>query len=84
MNTVANAFAPQPLRARVRVQIFLAQVAAIDVGVNLRGGDVGMPQDVLDDAQVRPALQHMRGERMAQRVRMQVVHAIVTRVSPRM
>ena len=39
------------------------------MGVDLRRGDVGMAKQRLQHAQVRPALQQMRGEGMAQHVR---------------
>ncbi len=35
-----------------------------DVGVELRGADVGVTQQGLDDAQVRPAAEEMRREGM--------------------
>ena len=50
----------------------VAQVAAVDVRVDLRGADVGMAQEFLDHAEVRAARHQVRGERMAQEVR---VHA---------
>ena len=37
--------------------------------VELRGGDTRMPEQLLDDAQVGSALEQMRRERVAQRVR---------------
>ena len=47
----------------------LAHVGAVEVRVELRRGDVGVPQELLDDAQVGAALEHVGGEAMAQRVR---------------
>ena len=46
---------PDPLAGEMRVQ--------------LRGGDTRMPEQLLDDAQVGPALEQMRRERVTQRVR---------------
>ena len=40
-----------------------------EMGVELRGGDTRMPEQLLDDAQVGPALEQVRRERVAQRVR---------------
>src|SRR4051794_30680440 len=40
-----------------------------EVRVQLRGGDTRMPEQLLDDTQVRAALEQMRRERVAQRVR---------------
>ena len=40
-----------------------------DVRIQLRGCDAGVPQELLDHAQVGPALKQVRGETMPQRVR---------------
>ena len=39
--------------------IDLLQLSPIDMRVDLSGGDIGMPQNLLQHAQVRPATQHM-------------------------
>src|SRR5712675_1229923 len=44
-------------------------MSCVDVGVDLRGGDVGVAEKLLNQPQVRAALEQMRGERMAQDVR---------------
>lgn len=44
----------------------LFQVRGHDVGVNLRGPDVGMAQKLLDVPDAGPALEHLRGARVAQ------------------
>ena len=49
--------------------------ASVHMRVDLCGGDVGMPQQFLDDTQIRAAGQQMRGERMSEHVGMDVVHA---------
>src|SRR5206468_6814116 len=46
-----------------------AEVVPIDVGVELRRGEVGVAEHFLHGAQVGPALEQMGGERMAERVR---------------
>ena len=48
------------------------QVGKIQGGVFFGGGQVGVPQQLLDDPQVRPPLQQVGGERMAQQVGMDV------------
>ncbi len=65
----------QNLAAGVGGQVFLAQLAYLHMGVDLRSGYVGVPQHFLDGAKVCPALQQMRGKRMAQGVRVKVLHA---------
>ena len=40
-----------------------------DVGVDLSSGNIGMAEKFLDNAQVRAALEEMRRERMAKRMR---------------
>ena len=52
----ASFFRPALLRARVRRQVLLTNMSAAYMGVNLGGGDIGMPQDFLNGAQVRPSL----------------------------
>ena len=44
------------------------QAVAVHVSVDLGGGDGGMAEQFLDHAQVGAGMEHMRGERMAQRV----------------
>jgi hypothetical protein len=49
-----------------RLQSFLG-----DVGVNLCGGDVGMPEQHLHHAQIGAVVEQVGGEGVAQRVRRQ-------------
>ena len=49
-----------------RVQ--LLQAFARNVGVNLRGGNVGMPEQQLHDAKIGAVIQEMRGKRVPQSV----------------
>src|SRR5574340_1855813 len=58
------------LGARMRRIVDLAEVLEIEVRVDLRGGDARVAEHLLHRAQVAGRLQHMRGERMAQQVRM--------------
>src|SRR5881398_3649582 len=46
-----------------------AQVLAVDVRVDLRGGDVGVTEHLLHCAKVGSALEQMRCERVSKRVR---------------
>ena len=52
------------------VQLFFT-----DLLVDLRGGDRGVAEQLLHRAQVRTVGEHVLGERMAQRVRRQIVGA---------
>src|SRR5207249_6325944 len=45
------------------------QVLAVHVGVELGGGEVGVAQHLLDRPQVSSALEQVRGEAVAQRMR---------------
>ncbi len=40
-----------------------------EVGVDLRGADAGMPQQDLDDAEINPLQEHLRGKGVPERVR---------------
>jgi hypothetical protein len=46
-----------------------SKILAIDVRVDLRRRDVGMPKHFLDRAQVRAAFEQMRREGMSERMR---------------
>ena len=52
------------LCARVRRKIDLAQLRLVHMRVDLRGGDIRMPKDLLQYAQVGAARVHVRGERV--------------------
>ena len=60
-----------PARTRKRVTLVdqRDEPCRIDVGIDLRGRDVGMAEKRLQHAQVRPALQEMSRECVAQNVR---------------
>ena len=58
-----------PAGPRVGVLIDLLQVGGGHVRVDLRGGEIRMPQHLLNGPQIGPALQEMGGERVAERVR---------------
>jgi len=46
-----------------------AQIVDVDVRVDLRGGQVGVAEQLLHDAKVRSACEKMRGKAVPQRVR---------------
>src|SRR5690242_3580078 len=60
------------LGARVRRVVDLGQVLEIEVGVNLRRRNACVPQHFLYCAQIAARLQHVRGERMPQHMRMDI------------
>src|SRR5205085_4972127 len=60
------------LRPRVCVVVHFPQLFPGHVGVNLRGGETGVPEQLLNRAQVRAILQEVRGEAVPQRVRRRV------------
>lgn len=53
------------LRTRVRCEIFLADVRAVNVRVDLSRRDVGVAEHLLDSSQIGPTLEEMSRERMA-------------------
>ena len=55
---------------RVSRQINLGQLRTVDMRVDLRGRNIGMPQDLLQHAQVRAAREHVGGKGVAQGVGM--------------
>src|SRR5665811_2085975 len=59
----------RPSGARMRPSVHLPDPLAGQVRVDLRRADARMSQQLLDDPQVGPALQQVRGERVAERVR---------------
>src|SRR2546421_920548 len=56
-------------RAWMRLRIGLSQPPRLYPSVCLSRADARVPEQLLDHAQVRPALEQVRGERVAQRVR---------------
>ena len=56
-------------RPRVRGLVRGAEASRRHVRVDLRRGQALVPEQLLDDAQVRPAVEEVRGERVPQRVR---------------
>ena len=50
------------------------EALGIDVCIDLGGGDIGMAEHFLDDAQRSAVLQQMAGKRVAQGVRRHVFH----------
>ena len=53
----------------LRVQRF--QSCARDVGINLRGRNIGVAKQQLDNSQIGAVIQQVRGERMTQSMRRQ-------------
>ena len=49
------------------------QALLVDVGVDLGGGDVGVAEEFLDDAEVGAVLEQVGGEGVAQEVRVDVL-----------
>ena len=60
------------LCARVRCEIFLADMRAVDMRVDLSRRDIGVAEHLLDGSQIGPTFEQMGRKRMAQRLRMQV------------
>src|SRR4051794_31956635 len=56
-------------RARVRLEVHVLEPLGRQVRVDLRRGDVGVPEHLLHRAEVAAAGEEVRGERVAQRVR---------------
>jgi hypothetical protein len=52
------------LSPRVVLQVHSLQARLIHVRIDLGGGNIGMPEHFLDNAQVGSIAQQMRGERM--------------------
>ena len=57
------------LGAGMGLVIDLGQVAEIQVGIDLRGAEIGMAQQLLHGAQIAGTFQHMGGKAVAQLVR---------------
>src|SRR5690606_36371500 len=57
-------------RARMRGIVDLGEVLEVEVGIDLRGGDVGMPEQFLHAAQIAGRLQYMAGTGVPQQMRM--------------
>lgn len=53
------------LRARVRCEIFLTDMRAVDMCVDLSRRDIGVAEHLLDSSQIGPALEEMSRKRMA-------------------
>ena len=51
----------------------LFEAALIDVGIDLRGRNVGVTEHFLDNTQIGPIVEQMRGEAMPQRVRSDIL-----------
>src|ERR1041384_1514416 len=60
------------LRPRMRLVVHFFQPFRRDVGVDLRGGKVGVPKQFLHTAQIGAGVEHVGGKGMTQRVRCDV------------
>ena len=60
------------LCARVRCEIFLTDMRAVDMRVDLSRRDIGVAEHLLDGSQIGPTFEQMGRKRMAQRMRMLV------------
>ena len=58
--------------------INLSQMLEIQMGINLRGTDVGMSQQFLNRTQIARGFEHVAGEAVAQQMRM---HALENTLS---
>src|SRR5256885_932119 len=50
--------------------VHFSQISPVEMRVDRGGGHGGVAEQLLHDSEIRPALQQMRGERMAQGMRM--------------
>jgi hypothetical protein len=66
----------------VRLIVDRRQMLEIEVRIHLRRGDAGVAEHLLDRAQVARGLQHVRGERMAQHVRMHPCRQALRQAAP--
>ena len=57
------------LRPRVELHDVAAEIVAVQVRIDLGGGDAGVAQHFLHGAQIGTAFNQMRGERMPERMR---------------
>ena len=58
---------------RMRIEVYLADVGAVEVRVELRGRDAGVTEQFLHDSKVRATLQKVRGEGVSQGVVLQPI-----------
>ena len=71
-NLIRTATEARPSRARVEFFDHRLEGALFDVGVDLRGRDVRMAEQLLNDAQVGTAAEEVRGEAVAHEVRIDI------------
>ena len=60
------------LRARVESAMHGFEALLIDVGVNLRRGNIRVTEHFLDDPQIGSVAQQVRGERMSKQMRINI------------
>ena len=61
-----------PLSARMKLAVHRLEPLLVDVGVNLRGRDVGVAEHLLDDPQVRAIAEQVGGEAVPEQVRIDI------------
>lgn len=54
--------------SRMELAVYVLELRLVHMGVDLRRRHVGMAQQLLNDAQIRPARQQVRCETVSQRV----------------
>ena len=57
----------------MKLPVDLPQALVVDVGINLGGGNIGVPEQFLDHPQVGSVLEEVGGEGVAQEVRVDVL-----------
>ena len=65
----------------MRRKVYLAQMGAVDMGIDLRRRDVGVPQNLLQDTKIGTARKHMGCKRMTKRMGMQPLDTHQTAVA---
>jgi hypothetical protein len=61
------------LRSRMKLSMHRLQPLLIDVRINLRGRDVGVPKHLLNDAQIGAIAQQVRREAVPEQMRVNVL-----------
>src|SRR5205814_684381 len=61
------------LSSGVKLLVYRLEPRLVDVGIDLRRRDIAVPEQLLDDAQVRPAPDQVRGEAVPKGVRRDVL-----------
>ena len=73
LRSTVHRLPPFPLRPRVGCVVYPGKVLEIKVRVDLGRADVGVPEQFLDRAQVARGFEQVRGERVTEHVRVDVL-----------